>query len=338
MITNGINILGGANIRELIKGKEENIMSIVKEAYTLHYEEKTNLPQSVFLRFPKQKKNRIIALPGYIDGKKEVAGIKWISSFPDNINQGIERASALVVLNDMENGRPKAVLEGSQISSNRTAASAALAAKYLHKNKDEEAIGMIGTGLINFTILRYLTVCFPKLKRIYLHDLDAVRYNEFKEKINRVFGDKFEVIFCQKWDEVLQSANLISFATTSAKPYIDKPELFHGGMTVLHVSLRDISEDIILQANNVVDDVEHVCRAETSIHLTSIKAGNRDFINGVLPECFSSKDMKLDDTKATIFSPFGLGVLDLALSQYIYEEAEKEDRLTFVDEFFTSIE
>ena len=237
-----------------------------------------------------------------------------------------------VVLNDMENGRPKAVLEGSLISANRTAASAALAAKYLHKNDKEETLGMIGTGVINFTILKYLNVCFTTLKTICLYDLDASRCNAFRKKIEAMYLDKFDIKICSTYEELLQKTNLISFATTSAKPYIDKPELFHGGMTVLHVSLRDLSENVILQANNIADDIDHVDRAETSIHLTTKKVGNRDFINGVLAECFEEKDLKLDSNKATIFSPFGLGVLDLALSQFIYDEAE--DLLSIIDDFF----
>ena len=332
MNKNEIHILSGVNIRDIIKNKENSILSIIEEAYSYHYKGKTNLPQSVFLRFPKQEKNRIIALPGYIDGEKAIAGIKWISSFPDNIYNGIDRASALVVLNDMENGRPKAVLEGSLISANRTAASAALAAKYLHKNDKEETLGMIGTGVINFTILKYLNVCFTTLKTICLYDLDASRCNAFRKKIEAMYLDKFDIKICSTYEELLQKTNLISFATTSAKPYIDKPELFHGGMTVLHVSLRDLSENVILQANNIADDIDHVDRAETSIHLTTKKVGNRDFINGVLAECFEEKDLKLDSNKATIFSPFGLEVLDLALSQFIYDEAE--DLLSIIDDFF----
>ena len=135
-MNNGIAVLSGKSIKKLICGKEQEIISIVKTAYSLHYEGKTSLPQSVFLRFPERQRDRIIALPSYIKGESEVAGIKWISSFPNNIEKGVDRASATVILNSMENGRAFALLEGAQISSNRTAASAALAAKYLHKNKE----------------------------------------------------------------------------------------------------------------------------------------------------------------------------------------------------------
>ena len=95
-MNNGIAVLSGKSIKKLICGKEQEIISIVKTAYSLHYEGKTSLPQSVFLRFPERQRDRIIALPSYIKGESEVAGIKWISSFPNNIEKGVDIVKDIV--------------------------------------------------------------------------------------------------------------------------------------------------------------------------------------------------------------------------------------------------
>lgn len=332
-MNNSLNIITGNTVNNFLEENEKKVMDLIKKAYIAHYTGKTSLPQSCFLRFPNKEKNRIIALPGYIDCDKEVAGIKWISSFPDNIKDGIDRASAIVALNDINNGRTKAVIEGAQISSNRTAASAALAAVHLHK-KNETKIGMIGTGLINFTILKYLITCFPDINCLYLYDLDPQRANSFKESVEKKYNGKIEVICCESFENVFKNAKLISFATTSAKPYIFDGSLFKSDMTILHISLRDLSEDILLNANNIVDDVDHVCRAETSIHLTYKKTGNRDFVNGVLAQILNGETLELDDNKSTIFSPFGLGMLDLILSEYVYEEAVKSGECFTINDFY----
>src|SRR5437660_6309498 len=79
-------------------------------------------------------------------------------------------------------------------------------------------------------------------------------------------------------DEVLSSCELISFATTSSIPYSDDLSLCKPGSTILHVSLRDLGINAILSGDNIVDDVDHVCRAGTSLHLTEQQLGHRDFI------------------------------------------------------------
>ena len=52
----------------------------------------TSQPEHPFIDF-KDPANRIIALPAYVGGNINTAGIKWIASFPDNINHNMPRAN-----------------------------------------------------------------------------------------------------------------------------------------------------------------------------------------------------------------------------------------------------
>src|SRR5262249_7724217 len=149
------------------------IMQAVRMAYEAHSAGKSSLPHSNFLLFPENPRNRIIALPAFL-GHEEIggAGVKWIASFPGNLDLGLDRASAVMILNSAQTGRPKAIIEGSIISAKRTAASAALAAQHLQAGKKTDRAGIIGCGLINFEIVKFLASIFPEIQSLVLFDLE----------------------------------------------------------------------------------------------------------------------------------------------------------------------
>jgi hypothetical protein len=72
---------------------------------------------------------------------------------------------------------------------------------------------------------------------------------------------------------------------------------------------------------NIVDDVEHCLKADTSPHLVVQLTGNRDFLHGTLYDVLTGRvTVPLDQT--VVFPPFGLGVLDLAVGKYVYDEVQ----------------
>jgi ornithine cyclodeaminase len=327
-------ILKGHEVFSLLDGQEEILLDIVRKAYQAHGQGESALPHSTFLRFPDDEGNRIIALPGYVGHEFNVAGLKWISSFPGNIKRGIERASAVVILNSPRTGRPEALIEGSIISAKRTAASAALAAKYLHKSGRNNCAGIIGTGLINFEVIKSLRAACPEIETFVIFDIDAGRAAQFRNRCLETF-DGVEIRVEKSLDAVLKQCALISFATTAARPYVSDLSACPPDATILHVSLRDLSPEVILSADNVTDDISHVCRAETSLHLAEQVVGHRDFIRCTLADILQGDaPARANADSRVIFSPFGLGVLDLAVSRYVYEMAVRRGMGTSIDEFF----
>lgn len=313
-----IVMLGEKQVRKILEGKEREIVEMVEETYLAHDRGMSVLPHSSFLRFPDDEKNRMIALPAYLGGERPMAGVKWISSFPENIEKGMERASAVMILNDMESGRVKAILEGSQISATRTAASAVLAAKYLHSNAGDERLGLIGCGRINSEILKFFCAVFKMVRTIYLYDRDPERAEKFSKTQQY---EKLKFVCCESVEEVFECTSVVSVATTASIPFIGRlPE----NMTILDISLRDFKPEVIKSAHNIVDDADHVCREKTSIELTYGQEGSKNFIAGTLAEVIRQKVAARQKGKSTIFSPFGLGILDLIVADYIYEQAMKK--------------
>jgi ornithine cyclodeaminase len=326
-----ILILRAQEVRRILAGRELEIIQRIREAYESHAREESSLPHSVFLRFPNNERNRIIALPAYLGGQTNSCGVKWVSSFPQNIGQGIDRASAVIVLNSVQTGRPEALLEGSIISAKRTAASAAVAAQYLHREGQTNRAGFIGCGLINFEIARFLVAVFPNLKELFIYDLDPARANRFKEMCERTFAE-INVERLASIDSVFRSCSLVSFATTANVPHVTHAEL-SPDHTILHISLRDLSPEIILACDNTVDDVDHVLRAQTSVHLAEQLTGRRDFIRCSLGEIINGAAPARAGDHAAVFSPFGLGILDIALAQAVRDIGLQQGNGTLIKSF-----
>jgi ornithine cyclodeaminase len=329
-------IVRGQEVASLLRGRESELVDIVREAYQAHAAGHSSLPQSLFLYFPENPGSRIIALPAFLGGKFDVAGVKWVASFPSNLSRGIDRASAVVVLNCPKTGRPEAMLEASTINAKRTAASAALAAALLHKGKPESTLALLGCGPINFEIARFVQTTVPQIKRLVVSDLDLRRAGTFREKCLRTF-DGIEVGIARDVSELLASSSLIALATTAGSPHILDLTPVAAGSTILHVSLRDLAAEVILTCDNVVDDIDHVCRAQTSVHLAQQLTGNREFIRCTIADVASGlAPARRDPDGVVVFSPFGLGILDMAVARFVRDRALDRDLGTLINSFLAA--
>jgi ornithine cyclodeaminase len=332
MLEDNLLILKGHEVLSLLTGRERQIVDTVGAVYVDHHEGAGSLPQSTFLRFPDDKKKRMIALPAYLGQDFQFAGIKWIASFPGNKALGLDRASAVIILNSARTGRPRAIIEGSVISAKRTAASAALAAQRLHLG-NVSSVGIIGCGLINFETVRFLLALFPGIKSLALFDKHEAQALQFGDKCRELLREiKIEV--ATEINAVLATSSLISIATTAITPHISDLSSCAEGTVILHISLRDLSAEAILSADNVVDDVDHVCRAQTSVHLAEQLIGHRTFIRCCLADVLTGRAAaKSDQNDVTVFSPFGLGVLDLGVSKLVYDLAIRERKGLMIGSF-----
>ncbi|MEU7104829.1 2,3-diaminopropionate biosynthesis protein SbnB [Streptomyces stramineus] len=327
-------VIPGGQVHRVLEGRHREVVDIIEAAYRTHGAGDTVNPPSYFLRFPDRPTSRIIALPASIGGESRVDGLKWISSFPENVAAGIPRASAVLVLNDHDTGYPLACLESSIISAARTAASAALAADKLSAGRERpRRIGFFGVGMIARYIHAYLAGTGWSFDEAGVFDLSAEYAGGFADYLGRASGDGTKITVHDSAEELIRSSDLLVFATTAGTPHVTDPGLFAHNPLVLHVSLRDLAPEIILGAVNIVDDIEHCLKADTSPHLAEQQVGNRDFIDGTLYDVLTGRVTPPAD-RPVIFSPFGLGVLDLAVGKQIYDTVLAEGELAVVEDFF----
>jgi 2,3-diaminopropionate biosynthesis protein SbnB len=315
-----LSIINGKTVFDIIRAQRDECIGIVRDAYLAHAQGHSVNPDSYFLRFPEKPDARIIALPAYLGNGFDVAGLKWIASYPANIERGFPRASAVLILNSYDTGYPFAILESSIISAARTAASAVLAAYWLSgQTRRAQSLGIVGTGFIARYVYDFLIDTGWTIDEVRLHDRSPLESEKFRSTACRLDRHR-AVTVVPDVEQLVKACDLILFTTVASTPHIADATLFEHNPLVLHISLRDLAPEILLRSQNVVDDIEHVMKANTSPHLAEQKTGNRGFVTGTLADIMIGKQ-SVDRSRPIIFSPFGLGILDLAVGNWVYEQA-----------------
>lgn len=331
-----LSIINGKTVSEIVRAHREACIGVVRDAYLAHDAGQSVNPDSYFLRFPEKPDCRIIALPAYLGNGVDVAGLKWIASYPGNVARGFPRASAILVLNDYDTGYPFAVLESAIISAARTAASAALAAYWLGgRTRHALSLGIVGTGLVARYIYEFLVETGWTIADVRLFDLSPRESEKFR-KVTCQLDRHDQVTVTPDVEQLVRASDLIVFTTVAPAPYVTVPALFDHNPLVLHISLRDLAPAIILRSHNVVDDVAHVMKANTSVHLTEQQTGHRRFITATLADVVKGRH-SIDRSKPIVFSPFGMGILDLAVGKWVYDQAVAAGQDLRLSDFFYEV-
>ncbi|WET81849.1 2,3-diaminopropionate biosynthesis protein SbnB [Amycolatopsis sp. QT-25] len=324
-----LSIVPGKAVKNIIDNSRNTVIDLIRKTYLLHDSGQSVNPDSYFLRFPDKPNSRVIALPSYLGGDVDRIGMKWIASFPDNVASSRPRASAVLLINDYETGYPIACVEAAGISAARTAASAALAARELPQGANAVNVSFLGAGVIARTIADYLVETLPKLSEVVVYDRDPGSADLLVEHARQVHG-----LTARRAESLSETFDpqLVVFATTAAAPYVPAETAFRDDQLLLNISLRDLPPELLLRSNNVLDDVEHCLKADTSPHLAERLSGGREFINGTIGDVLRH-EITLAPDRPTIFSPFGLGVLDLAVGNHVLEQARLDGSVIEIEDF-----
>jgi ornithine cyclodeaminase len=331
-----LSIIKGQIVSDIVRAHREECVEIVRGAYLAHADGRSVNPDSYFLRFSDKPDCRIIALPAYLGDGFDVAGLKWIASFPGNVQRGFPRASAVLVLNRYDTGYPFAVLESSILSAARTAASAILAAYWLNgRSRRAHSLGIVGTGFIARYVYEFLIDTGWTIEEVRLYDRLPRESEKFANTTCRHERHR-AVTIVPDVAQLIRACDLIVFTTLASTPHITDVALFEHNPVVLHISLRDLAPEILLRSQNVVDDVEHVMKANTSPHLAEQQTGNRSFVTGTLADIMLER-RTVDRSRPIIFSPFGMGILDLAVGKWVYDQAVAAGQDLRLSDFFYEV-
>lgn len=327
-ITQDLMILPRSKVETFFNNNIEAAYNVIKRTYLDFSEGKSKNPPSSFLWYDDETNSRIIGLAAYLGDEKSYPGIKWIASCPNNIDHGIQRASAVIVLNDFTTGFPIAIIEGAAISALRTALSAILGLEHLYPTKNISHLGIVGGGNLAVIFLHCLYLLGWTIGNCLVHDKNSNQVNQMKKRLPNLNNLEYS----PNLNQMLKQSDVVLLTTTSAKPYIMCQDVFKSEAVILNLSLRDLAPEILLAAYNIVDEVEHVLAANTSPHLAYRLSGNKKFIAGNIMQLVSGLTKPVPE-KLKIFSPMGMGILDIALANLLLTYSLNDDPCV-IKEFF----
>ena len=162
------------------------VIRIVEEAFHEKASERVEVPPKLGIH--PQKDAFIHAMPAYIP-KMKSAGVKWVSGFPENPKHGMPYITGLLILNDPETGAPICVMDCTWITTKRTGAATAVAAKHLAR-QDSKVLGILGCGVQGRSNLEALTVVCKNLEEVKAYDINETKLQKYVEEMTAKHGLK----------------------------------------------------------------------------------------------------------------------------------------------------
>lgn len=264
---------------------------------------------------------RINAMPGYVGGEYNMAGIKWIGSGPQNFKQGLPRASVTVILNDPDTKLPVAIADGTTVSAKRTGAVGGLAVKYLAR-KDAKTMLVCGAGAQGRTQLEAALCERPGLDNVFVYDLYYDRAEAFAKEMSEKF--KISVTPVETPEEACKKSDIIVTVTLANDPFIQYEWLKKGAL-LMNMADFEVSYDCVAKADKIVVDtwegIKHrlistvaIMHHEGLIKDEDIHAELGTVING-------KKSGRENDDEIIYFNAVGMGIEDICVVTHAYRKA-----------------
>lgn len=155
----------------------------------------------------------VLLMPAWQSGKR--IGIKTVSIFPGNQAKGLPGLHSVFILYDATTGVPLAVLDGDTITSRRTVAASALAARWLSRS-DARKLLVVGAGRVA-SLLPGAYRCVRDITRVQVWD---IRPEAAQAMVERLQGQGVDASVATDLEQAARAADIISCATLSTAPLI----------------------------------------------------------------------------------------------------------------------
>jgi len=299
----------------------------VKRAYMLSEQGDVITPGKCVMPWGKTPEDenaygRINAMPGYIGGEYNMAGIKWIGSGPMNYKKGLPRASVVVILNDADTKLPVCIADGTEVSTIRTGASGGVAVALLSR-MDASVMTICGAGAQAPTQLEAALISRPSLRKVYVYDIKPEHAQRFIDKMH-VKYPAIDISMVDDLEAAVKSSDIIDCVTLADAPFIRGAWLKKGSL-VMNMADFEVDYDCVKRADKVVVDYWEAIKHRM---ISTVALMWRDGLfsdsqlHAQLGQILTSKKPgRENDDEIIYFNAVGAGILDIAVTIRCYKKA-----------------
>ena len=287
---------------------------------------------------------RFMAMPAYLGGKYQMAGMKWYGSNCENKASGLPRSILMMMLNDKDTGAPLALMSANLVSCYRTGAIPGVGAKYL-AGKDSETVTIIGPGVMGRTcLLAFLSVC-PKITTVKVKGRGQRSLHAFEEFVKKECPQIQQVIVCDSMEEAVKDSDIICVTSTAPVKEIDFPYLAEdwvkkGALICLPSAARFDDDFLINRCKKVVDnyilyeagaeefpypscEMVQIIGSKFTDYLHEGRIQREDIVD--IADIINKKHPgRESDDEIIVYSVGGMPVEDIAWGGTVYRNALKE--------------
>lgn len=287
---------------------------------------------------------RFMAMPAYLGGKYQMAGMKWYGSNCENKASGLPRSILMMMLNDKDTGAPLALMSANLVSCYRTGAIPGVGAKYL-AGKDSETVTIIGPGVMGRTcLLAFLSVC-PKITTVKVKGRGLRSLHAFEEFVKKECPQIQQIIVCDSMEEAVKDSDIICVTSTAPVKEIDFPYIAEGwvkkGALICLPSAARFDDDFLInRCKKVVDNYKlyeawaeefpypsyemvQIIGSKFTDYLHEGRIQREDIVD--IADIINKKHPgRESDDEIIVYSVGGMPVEDIAWGGTVYRNALKE--------------
>ena len=263
---------------------------------------------------------------GLLDFGRQYFAAKVNGNFPDNGSRfGLPTIQGVLVLCDVDKGYPLAVMDSREITSLRTGAATAIAAKRLAR-RDSRTVTICGCGVQGRVQVEALArVC--RLQTVLAYDQNGEQALRFAREVTQDLAVTVRAV--TDLSVAARQSDICVTCTTSRQPLLCSddiaPGTFIAAVGADNPEKQELHPDLMAK-NKIVTDVIEQCAVMGDLH-HALEAGvvTRSDVYAELGEVVAGKKLgRESDEEIIIFDSTGMALQDVSAAAIVYEKAERQ--------------